>query len=70
MNLHQRAEFERQLAAYAEIYRLHRGAVGAPLLRSVEVFSARLHSARCDLITWVEKNVERTTPNETEGSKS
>lgn len=52
--LTQRVEFERLLANYAEIYRLHHGAKLMPSLRSVEVLAAKLHNARCDLITWVE----------------
>lgn len=45
MNLQQRAEFERQLEAYL-------------IACGCSRIGARDHNARCDLITWVERNVE------------
>lgn len=56
MTLHQRVEFERLLADYAEAYRLHYGATQAPQFRAIAPLADRLHNARCDLIAWVEHN--------------
>lgn len=53
MNLHDRAEFEKQLAKYAEVARLAHAAEMAPALCDPEVMRAKLHNARCDLVTWV-----------------
>lgn len=59
MNLQQRAEFERQLAAYAEVARLTHTAVHTdPIFHAANTMRAKLHNARCDLIAWVEQNVE------------
>lgn len=55
MNLSQRAEFERQLKAYAEIFHRKFQYGGHDNMRNE-------HNARCDLITWIEKNVEKAAP--------
>ena len=65
MNLQQRAEFERRLAAHAEVFRLTHAAIHTdPIFHAAETMNAKLHNSRCDLITWVEQNVERATSSE------
>jgi hypothetical protein len=55
MNLHDRAEFEKQLAIYTHATRRawNVGEVsGCECATCIDV-RAKLHNARCDLVTWI-----------------
>lgn len=55
MNLHDRAEFEKQLNIYQHAFIAARnvGAVEGCACETCAEVRMKLHNARCDLVTWV-----------------